>query len=73
MSAANVLTMPPVFWAKYVPENAEEIGESSQWLPLSAHCIDVAMVFRALCDLPAINRTLQLTATTHHAPGERPR
>ncbi len=70
MSAANVLTMPPVFWAKYVPENAEEIGESSQWLPLSAHCIDVAMVFRALCDLPAINRTLQLTATSPLDPNQ---
>ncbi|MDA8192396.1 MAG: CRISPR-associated helicase Cas3' [Thermaerobacter sp.] len=35
---------------------------SARWLPLPAHCLDVAMVFRALCDLPAIARTLRTTA-----------
>lgn len=27
-------------------------------LPLGYHCVDVACVFRALCDLPAIRRGL---------------
>lgn len=56
---------PPVFWAKYVPSRDDKAGTTpsgARWLPLSAHCLDVAMVFRALCDLPAIERTLRATA-----------
>ena len=33
-------------------------------LPLSHHCIDVASVFRALCDLPATRRMLAKTLPT---------
>jgi len=43
------------FWGKLY------VNQTSQ-LPLTDHCIDVASVFRALCDLPAISRTLSLDA-----------
>jgi CRISPR-associated endonuclease/helicase Cas3 len=33
-------------------------------LSLTDHCVDVACVFRALCDLPAIRRSLGIDATT---------
>ncbi len=56
---SKILNIPPVFWAKYVPPKS---GQSAQWLPLWAHCLDVAMVFRALCDLPAISRSLSRQA-----------
>lgn len=43
------------FWGKLSEDR-------SQQLPLADHCIDVASVFRALCDLPAIRRSLGLGA-----------
>src|SRR3990172_10247959 len=39
------------FWGKLDPA-------SGAFLPLADHCIDFASVFRALCDLPAIRRSL---------------
>lgn len=39
------------FWGKYS-------REKRSFLPLAAHCLDVAMVFRALCDLPGFRRML---------------
>lgn len=41
------------FWGKLSEDR-------SQQLPLADHCVDVASVFRALCDLPAIRRSLGL-------------
>lgn len=41
------------FWGKLSEDR-------SQQLLLADHCIDVASVFRALCDLPAIRRSLGL-------------
>ncbi|MCX7167488.1 MAG: CRISPR-associated helicase Cas3' [Rhodocyclales bacterium] len=41
------------FWGKLSEDH-------SQQLPLADHCVDVASVFRALCDLPAIRRSLGL-------------
>jgi len=41
------------FWGKLSKDH-------SQQLALADHCIDVASVFRALCDLPAIQRSLGL-------------
>jgi len=41
------------FWGKLSEDR-------SQQLPLADHCVDVASVFRALCDLPAIQRSLGL-------------
>ena len=40
-----------VFWGKFS-------ADPELFLPLSEHCVDVASVFRALCDLPAIRRSL---------------
>lgn len=34
--------------------------DRSQQLPLADHCVDVASVFRVLCDLPAVRRSLML-------------
>lgn len=39
------------FWGKYDQERGT-------WLPLVCHCLDVALVFRALCDVDAIRRVL---------------
>jgi len=41
----------PGFWGKW--DNA-----NGRWLPLAAHCLDVAVCFRKLCSLPAIQRAL---------------
>lgn len=49
------------FWGKF-----DSI--TGAWLPLSAHSLDVAMVFRALCDLPGINRTLRTAAQSTLTP-----
>ncbi len=49
---------PYVFWGKFDPANQCS-------LPLAAHCLDVALVFRALCDLPGFSRALNtITGTT---------
>ena len=56
---SGTINIPPVFWAKY---SAPKPGQSATWLPLWAHCLDVAMVFRALCDLPAVARALSRNA-----------
>lgn len=45
------------FWGKLTEDR-------SQQLPLVDHCVDVASVFRALCDLPAIRRSLGLAIDT---------
>lgn len=45
-----------VFWGKF--------HSASQYLPLAAHCLDVGLVLRSLCDLEGIRRTLI------HAAGE---
>src|SRR5690606_19373366 len=58
-SIPNAVTIPQgLFWGKFD-------SETGAWLPLSAHSLDVAMVFRALCDLPAINRTLRNTCRSN--------
>lgn len=41
------------FWGKLS-------ADRESFLPLTEHCVDVASVFRALCDLPAIRRSLGL-------------
>lgn len=43
-----------IFWGKFV-----EDGPAC--LPLVAHCLDVALVFRGLCDLDAVQRVLTQT------------
>lgn len=40
-----------IFWAKFLPKGP-------RCLPLAAHCLDVALVFRGLCGLPGFRRTL---------------
>ncbi len=45
------------FWGKLSEDR-------SQYLSLVDHCIDVALVFRALCDQPGIQRSLGLGADT---------
>ncbi|HHT74177.1 MAG TPA: CRISPR-associated helicase Cas3' [Firmicutes bacterium] len=45
------------YWGKYV----EETGA---WLPLAAHCLDVGIVFRRLCEVRSIHRSLQETTKT---------
>lgn len=40
-----------IFWGKFLPDGP-------RCLPLSAHCLDVALVFRALCTLDGIQRAL---------------
>lgn len=51
-----------MFWAKVSRRSKEEVATCSdssfRCLPLAAHCLDVALVFRALCDVNAIRRTL---------------
>lgn len=44
-----------MFWGKY-------IADGPRWLPLTAHCLDVAIVFRALCSLKGIRRSLEHAA-----------
>lgn len=46
---------PGSFWGKYFRGNG-------QWLPLTIHCLDVAMVFQALCALPSYRRALNMTS-----------
>ncbi|MGI6148495.1 MAG: HD domain-containing protein, partial [Limnochordia bacterium] len=39
--------------------------KSGAWLPLAAHCLDVGVVFRRLCDTANIRRSLQHTTSTN--------
>ena len=50
--------------ARRMPENSQFWGklDGDMALSLSAHCLDVALCLRALCQLPAIRRVLTLTA-----------
>jgi len=43
-----------IFWGKYDQARG-------RWLPLTCHCLDVALVFRGLCDLDAVRRVLNRT------------
>ena len=49
--------MDCVFWGKFVTE-------SRRCLPLTLHCLDVALVFRELCNLNAIRRSLNCSSNT---------
>jgi len=49
-----------LFWGKL--RRGERTGEVLGRLALADHCLDVAMVFRQLCELPAIRRTLNNAA-----------
>jgi hypothetical protein len=42
-----------VFWGKF---------DGSACLPLAAHCLDVAMTFRNLSEMPGIQRALESAA-----------
>lgn len=53
------------FWGKL---QRDDQGTTCAWLPLVDHCIDVACVFRALCDLSAIARALEKAAGQPLAP-----
>lgn len=44
------------FWGKLSDDRERQLS-------LADHCVDVASVFRALCDLPAIRRSLKVDAT----------
>ena len=59
--ATEGLARRPV-WGKYL--------SADRYLPLVAHCLDVALTFRALCDLPGIRRSLQ-RATADALTGEQ--
>ncbi len=52
-----------IFWAKFAHDPNEPFYQDGspiapESLPLAAHCLDVALVFRALCGLEAIRRVL---------------
>ena len=51
-----VLIISP-FWAKYAPRTGETLS-------LLAHGLDVAVVFRSLCDLDGIRRALNNSTET---------
>lgn len=53
--AGGDLACRPV-WGKY--------RTADRYLPLVAHCLDVALTFRALCDLPGFRRSLQRATAT---------
>ena len=48
------VTPATLFWGKYDEK-------TSQRLPLAAHCLDVAMVFRSLCELNRMRTALELS------------
>ena len=48
------------FWGKLKRDN--ETGNVLERLALTDHCLDVMMVFRQLCELPSIRRTLNRAA-----------
>ena len=51
-----------MFWGKYDPRTGNV-------LPLLAHAIDVAVVFRALCEIDGIRRALAKSTSTRLHPG----
>lgn len=51
------LEQQAIFWGKF-------LREERTWLPLPAHCLDVALVFRALCELDGFRRVLNTSANT---------
>jgi CRISPR-associated endonuclease/helicase Cas3 len=59
MPGMRELQQESFFWGKFIRE-----GSQYSWLPLSAHCLDVALVFRALCDLNGVRRTLTHASKT---------
>lgn len=56
----------PLFWAKFLPQGPT-------MLPLAAHCLDVGLVFRALCDLRGIQRSLARGAGASLSPPQSDR
>ena len=50
--------MDCIFWGKF-------ISESRQCLPLILHSLDVALVFRELCNLNAIRRSLNRASSSN--------
>ncbi len=50
---------PPIkgFWGKLLQDKST--GKVLSWLPLSDHCLDVAMVFRNLVELPGIRKNIE--------------
>lgn len=54
--------LPPIvgFWGK--AKSSAETGELVAWHPLEDHCVDVAVTFRALLELPGIKRSLVAAA-----------
>jgi len=52
------------FWGKLV----HLADDTTEALPLAEHSIDVASVFRALCDLPAIRRSLSASLPADRLP-----
>jgi len=59
MTTMNIKPSINGFWGKLQRDEQEQ---TLAWLPLVDHCIDVACVFRVLCDISAIARTLEKTA-----------
>ena len=54
-----------MFWGKL---KRRQNGETIARLPLADHCLDVASVFRELCDLSLIRRCLRLCTGTEFSP-----
>ena len=52
---------PPIsaFWGK---AHLDKNGNLIAWLPLHEHCLDVAITFRALLDLPMVRQRLETAA-----------
>jgi CRISPR-associated endonuclease/helicase Cas3 len=57
-----------LFWGKLKLD--KKTGKVLERLTLADHCIDVAMVFRNLCELPAIRRTLNRAAGIIFSSGQ---
>lgn len=53
--------MDCIFWGKFS-------SESRQCLPLTLHSLDVALIFRKLCNLNAIRRSLDLASGSNLTP-----
>jgi CRISPR-associated endonuclease/helicase Cas3 len=53
----------PGFWGK-IRIHDEKDSSFISWLPLELHCLDVALVFRALVSMPVIRRSLEAAART---------
>ncbi|MHB1957284.1 MAG: CRISPR-associated endonuclease Cas3'', partial [Sulfobacillus sp.] len=66
---ANFSGDPPHF---SIPDDLAigKTDKAGQYLSLAAHCLDVALVFRALCDLPGIQRMLHATAQQRLTTGQ---